>query len=73
MSIPKSLLRRPLPLLVFALWALWALSAPVDASAAAPAVGDAVPDLSLSTLDDSLRVLSERDGPTVLVFFRSTW
>lgn len=38
-----------------------------------PAIGDALPDLSLLTLNDAKRVLSDRDGPTVLVFFRGVW
>jgi hypothetical protein len=43
------------------------------AAAAPPAVGATLPDLTLPTLDDSRRTLSERDGPTVLVFFRGVW
>jgi len=44
-----------------------------SASGAAPEVGVTVPDLALSTLGDSQLVLSQRDGPTVLVFFRGAW
>lgn len=36
-------------------------------------VGSTVPDLVVQALDGSDRVLSERDGPTVLVFFRGVW
>ena len=43
------------------------------ASAGPPEVGATVPDLSLPALDDSEHTLSEREGPTVLVFFRGAW
>ena len=52
--------------------ALLALAA-TAALAAPPSVGERVPDLSLLALDDSQRTLSDRTGPTVLVFFRGVW
>ena len=52
--------------------ALIALAASA-AMAAAPQLGESVPDLSLPALGTMDLVLSERDGPTVLVFFRGSW
>ena len=43
------------------------------ATASPPTVGETLPDLSLPTLAGSECVLSERTGPTVLVFFRGAW
>jgi hypothetical protein len=58
--------RAALTLTLVALAASVAMSAP-------PELGETVPGLSLPTLGGSEHVLSERDGPTVLVFFRGAW
>ena len=47
------------------------LAAP--ALAAAPQVGDEVPELVLTALDGGQRTLSERDAATMLIFFRGAW
>ena len=43
------------------------------AAARAVEVGSTVPDLALAAVGDGERVLSQRDAPTILVFFRGVW
>lgn len=50
-----------------------ALFAVSTAVAEPVAVGATVPDLALTSIDDDRRALSERDGSTILVFFRGAW
>lgn len=67
---PKKRLRPALP----ALGALVLLAVMANAAAARPPeVGAEVPDLTLTALAGSDQTLSDRDGPTVLVFFRGVW
>jgi hypothetical protein len=57
---------------VVALGLVWCSSAG-SASAAPPEVGSTVPDIALKSLEGTMETLSQRDGPTVLVFFRGVW